>query len=451
METMQEHGNMKVDYGEFVLGALIMESRRHLTQMRSMLLPEVFRDKKQRVIFEVMCEMQDNGIDIDLVTLNREIRKRDEGKDITPHYLSSLTDRVASTANIESHARVLIEKHLGNEVLRMTRKAEFDAINGRDVFDVIDDVTKDIQSLLSLYVRRGERRLSDYTDEIRHSQKSMRDGVLPGIPSTFNRYNSNAGGYHNGNLIILAGRPGMGKTANMLNEALHAMELGHFVMIASLEMTGREIIQRLIANKFSIPLSKFARSPLPEDLVEETLQWAESLPLSIIEDSNLSVIRAAANLHKQTDNLSMVFVDYLQLIDAGIKDHRQNVEFCSRSLKALAKTLDIPVMAVAQLSRAVETRGGDRRPQLSDLRDSGQIEQDADVVEFMFRPEYYGFEIFNDIDTRNKAWRLNGKMRDGVPNLEIEMDWRPEFMRFSNPVLQPEDDETFDYQGDQPF
>jgi len=246
----------------------------------------------------------------------------------------------------------------------------------------------------------------------------------------------------------------MGKTANMMNEVFHMLNLNLSVVIHSLEMPGASLVSILLALHLKVTVNQIKKEKMPLELLESGAKWLRTKKFKIFENKKLNIIRMNSMLWKATKGLDALFVDYLQLGESGKGTPYENVSTVSMSLKQMSKELECPVIALCQLNRSVETRGGDKKPITSDLRESGQIEQDADVIEFMYRPEHYGItEDENGNSTYRKAYRLNAKMRSGVPGHEIEMDWNGELQRLIEAgIIAPEAEQsTFKMEGNQYF
>jgi replicative DNA helicase len=324
------------------------------------------------------------------------------------YYLVELTTRVASTANLEYHARILQQKSMQRNIIafgtNIVRDAYEDTI---DVIELCSQVQREAFELTSFAggaVKSNESLAMSILKDI-HTAMDTEGGGLIGTPSGFRDVDVLHRGFREGNMYVLAGRPGMGKTAYVLNMARNiAIEHNKAVAFFSLEMSSKQLMQRLISSDSGISVADMEGGKLTELDLRKLQQSAErmmSAKITIDDTPGINVfeLRSKARRLKLENNIEMIIIDYMQLMTAGgVKGDRmsreQEVSYISRSLKGLGKELGVPVIALSQLSRAVESRGGDKRPQLSDLRESGAIEQDADCVTFIYRPAYYN--IFED-------------------------------------------------------
>ncbi len=415
------------DLEETVLGAVMLEQDA-LTTVIDILKPEVFYKDAHQKIFAAIASLFQDSLPVDILTVTNELQKRGELEIVGgAYYISQLTNRVASAANIEYHARIVIEKYLQRELIRISSdiiKESYE--DSEDVFDILDKAEKELFNVSETNFRRS---YSDMQTLIRDSIQSIEkakdhDGHITGVPSGFSEIDRITAGWQKADLVILAARPGMGKTAFVLSMARNiAVEFQRPTAFFSLEMTGVQLVTRLIASESEIPSEKLRRGQLDESewkKLNERIGELTSAPLYIDDTPALSIfeLRAKCRRLKSKHNIELIVIDYLQLM-SGTADHKgnreQEISNISRSLKSLAKELNVPIIALSQLSRAVETRGGTKRPILSDLRESGAIEQDADMVTFIYRPEYY--QIMEDNDgnsTERMAEFIIAKHRNGA-------------------------------------
>jgi len=344
-----------------------------------------------------------------------------------PAYVAGLTDRVASTANVESHARIVTQKFIQRELIRIssqTIEAAFE--DTTDVFDLLDRAEQRLFEVAEGNIRKDYQEMKSVIQDVMDGidQARLNEDGVSGTPTGFKALDNLTGGWQNSDMIVLAGRPGMGKTAFVLSMARNmAVEHGVPVAIFSLEMNSAQLVQRLVAAESELSSEKFRKGDL-QDYEYQQLQTRiaklTKAQLYIDDTPALSVfeLRAKCRRLKQKHGISMVIIDYIQLMTAGSDNGKgnreQEISMISRSIKSIAKELNVPIIALSQLSRAVETRGGDKRPILSDLRESGAIEQDADIVCFIYRPEYYGItEDADGIDTENMGELIVAKHRNG--------------------------------------
>ncbi|MBN8703993.1 MAG: replicative DNA helicase [Bacteroidetes bacterium] len=406
-QQISEQGKLPpqaTDLEEAVLGAIMLE-KDALTNVVDILHPESFYKDEHQRIYGAIQELFSKSQPVDILTVTNTLKQRGELELVGgAYFITQLTNRVASAAHVEYHARIIIQKYIQRELIRMateTIKNAYDETT--DVFDLLDDAEKNLYSIVQGNIRKDYDKMSTLIGqaikqiEIAKNQKSG----ISGVPSGFTELDKLTSGWQGSDLIILAARPAMGKTAFVLTLARNAaVDFAKPVAIFSLEMSSLQLVNRLISSEAELSSDKLRKGQLEEhefqQLNAKIGKLAEA-PIFIDDTPALSVfeLRAKARRLKENHNISMVVIDYLQLMTAGGENkgnREQEISTISRSLKSLAKELNIPVIALSQLSRAVETRGGNKKPQLSDLRESGAIEQDADMVMFLYRPEYYGME-----------------------------------------------------------
>ena len=361
-----------------------------------------------------------------------------------PSYLIYLTNRIASTAHIEFHARIIAQKYTQRELIRIG--AEMQKRGFEDVEDVSDMLNEAEQSIFELSNGNVKKEVESMQQVLRDAyeqllEASNRDDGLSGVPSGFSALDKLTLGWQKSDLIIIAARPAMGKTAFVLSMAKN-MAVGSNIPVAvfSLEMSSVQLVNRIISSTAEIPSSVLKTGKL------STEQWAsfnsklkmlENAPMFIDDTPSLSIseFRSKIRRLKQLHDIKIAIIDYLQLMTTGgnQQSREQEVSTISRSLKAIAKEVNIPIIALSQLSRQVEQRGGDKRPQLSDLRESGAIEQDADMVIFIHRPEYYGLktdEAGNSLI--GVAEIIVAKHRNGAVD-DVRLQFKSEFTQFCDP------------------
>src|SRR4026209_2724367 len=397
------------DLEEAVLGAIMLEKSAFDTVVE-ILKPDCFYVEANQRIYRAMQGLQQKNSPIDLLTVVEELKFREEIDLVGgPYYVTRLTNMVVSSANIVSHSRIVLQKFIQRELIRISGEIIGDAYeDSTDVFDLLDDAESKLFDITSNHLRKNFDTIDSVLvktiqriEDLRHKNEDV-----SGVPSGFASLDRITYGWQNTDLIILAARPSVGKTAFALNlarnAALHASKPTPIAFF-SLEMSAGQLVQRILAAESEIWLEKIARGRLEEhemkQLYARGIQRLAKAPIFIDDAPALNIfeLRAKCRRLKNKDNIGLVLIDYLQLM-SGTSDNKnsnreQEISNISRNLKALAKELNIPIVAVSQLSRAVETRSagkdGNKMPQLSDLRESGAIEQDADLVMFMYRPEYY--------------------------------------------------------------
>lgn len=394
-----------VEVEEAVLGALMLDSNA-LTNTIETIQQEYFYKIENQLIFGAIRTLFEKGKQVDILTVTQQLISDGKLEEVGgTYYISQLTNRVISAAHIENHAHILAEKYIQRELIRIgteTIKESYDETN--DVLELLDRTEQHLldvsdKNLHSDYHQIGDL-MKEAKDQIENAQN--KDEGLVGVPTGYVGLDRLTAGLQPGTLNIIAARPAMGKTAFALSVARNmAVDFKKPVAFFSLEMTAVELVMRLIASESGISSEHLKRGDKLENWEKEKLRIKmESLkeaPIYIDDTPQLSVfeLRAKCRRLKQRYNISAVFIDYLQLMQTTTETNRnsnreQEISMISRQLKALSKELSIPVVALSQLSREVEKRPGDKRPQLSDLRESGAIEQDADIVAFIYRPEYYG-------------------------------------------------------------
>ncbi len=403
-QTISEIGKIPpqaIDLEEAVLGALMLE-KDALTEVIDVLRPEAFYKEAHQRIFKAITNLFRKSEPVDILTVTNELKTSGELELVGgPWYITRLTNRIASAANVEYHARIIVEKFIQRELIRISTEIIKDAYEDTsDAFDLLDKAERGLFSVSETNLRRSYLDMPTLVQEaVKMVQaSSKKDGSFTGVPSGFTELDRVTSGWQPSDLIIVAARPGMGKTAFVLTTARNAcIDYNKSVAFFSLEMSAVQLVTRLISGESEIPAEKLRRGNL------ESYEWQQLYSkMKSLEDAKIYIddtpsltvfeLRAKCRRLKQQFNIDMVVIDYLQLMSSGtdMKGNRvEEISMISRSLKSLAKELSVPVIALSQLSRAVEQRGGTKKPVLSDLRESGAIEQDADMVIFIYRPEYY--------------------------------------------------------------
>lgn len=419
-----------VDLEEAVLGALMLE-KDAVTQVIDILKPESFYKDQHKKIYEAIIELFHNSEPIDLLTVTNQLRKIGALEFVGgAYYITELTSRVNSAANIEYHARIIMEMALKRQLISISSEIQQDAFEDTtDVFQLLDKTEARLFEVTNSNIKKNYedmRSLMKQAVQELEDKKHMTDG-LTGVPSGFSSLDRMTSGWQKSDLIIIAARPAMGKTAFVISAMRNAaVNFGHAVAIFSLEMSAVQLVNRMISAEAELSSEKIKKGKLEEHEWQQMLYKTSKLteaPIFIDDTPALSILelRAKCRRLKQQHDIQLVIIDYLQLMqgDVGIGgkaagNREQEIAGISRALKNIAKELNVPVIALSQLSRAVETRGGDKRPQLSDLRESGSIEQDADMVCFLYRAEYYGItEDENGMPTRSVGEVIISKHRNG--------------------------------------
>lgn len=430
-----------VDFEEAILGAAMLEPNGAYLATR-ILSPSHFYKESHQKIFQAISQLNNRQEPIDILTVTAELRKMTELEIVGgAFYISKLTNRVASSANIEFHCRIVQEKFLRREQIRISSEAIRTAYGeDGDTFDALEFQQQSLHNLTKGLSNAKAKTTEEVIDQLGEIMNKNDEGVLTGIPTGFKIYDSVSGGHQKGHLVIYAARPSMGKTARMINEIWFQLKQGFKIVIHSLEMTPVELLSRLAGLEFDTPPEYIMKRKLDQELQDKITAYLKKVSeqLTIFEFQNLTDIERETALLVREGKCDIAYLDYLQLAKAGLKDPMKDLEEVSKGLKSAAKRLEIPFVCIAQLSRAVETRGGDRRPILSDLRGSGQIEQDADVVDFLYRPEYYDIDCYEDgQSTAGLMEFINGKMRGGRPKETIKMKWNGPLNKISDEEPEP--------------
>ena len=427
-----------------VLGALMLE-RNAVNEAIDILQAESFYVEAHKRIFGAILDLFKNDQPIDILTVTEELKKRGE-LDVVggAFYISQLTSKVASSANVEYHARIISQKHILRELIRISAETTRDAYDdSADVFDLLDKAEQDLYAITSGNLKRNYEPMSDLIqDAIANIENAKsKTGGVSGVPTGFVELDRLTAGWQRSDMVIVAARPAMGKTAFVLSMARNiAVEHKKAVAVFSLEMSSTQLVTRLIASEAGISSEKLRKGELNDQefaILHQHIARLTNAPIYIDDTPALNIfeLRAKARRLKSQHNVDLIVIDYLQLMTGG-GDNRggnreQEISSISRSIKSIAKELDIPIIALSQLSRAVETRGGDKKPMLSDLRESGAIEQDADIVCFLYRPEYY--KIYEDErgSTMGIGEVIVAKHRNGALDT-IRLRFIPELAKFAD-------------------
>jgi replicative DNA helicase len=417
-----------IDLEEVVLGAMMID-KKGVDEVIDILSPEAFYKEAHQHIFEAIFKLFESSEPIDLLTVSSQLKK-DERLDLVggDFYLISLTQKVSSSAHIEFHARIILQKFIQRSLIKISNEIIEDSYDEtKDVFDLLDKAEARLYEVTQGNIKKSSETAQDLVIQAKKKieEISNKEG-LSGIPSGFEKLDKLTSGWQESDLIIIAARPGMGKTALTLSMARN-ISVNNEIPVAffSLEMSSVQLITRLISSETGLSSDKLRTGRLEKHEWEQLnvkVKALEKAPLFIDDTPSLSIfdLRAKARRLKSQHDIKLVVIDYLQLMTAGGShkggNREQEISMISRNLKALAKELSVPVIALSQLSRAVETRGGSKRPLLSDLRESGAIEQDADIVSFIYRPEYYKIDEWDDDErtpTEGQAEFIVSKHRNG--------------------------------------
>ncbi len=397
-----------LDLEEAVLGALMLE-KDALTNVIDILKPETFYKETHKEIYESIVDLFNNSEPVDLLTVTNHLRKKGKLEFVGGAYaITELTSKVNSAAHIEHHSRIIIEKAIKRELIRVASEIHHEAYEDTvDVFELLDKTEQSLFQVSEINIRKNYADMRSIMHEAMkelEAKKLQGDG-LTGIPTGFTALDRMTSGWQKSDMVIIAARPGMGKTAFVVSAMRNAaVDFNKPVAIFSLEMSSIQLVNRLISAEAELESEKIKKGNLQdyewEQLIHKTAKLADA-PIFIDDTPALTILELRAKARKLVaqHGVELIIIDYLQLMSGDTSksggaggNREQEIASISRSLKNIAKELNIPIIALSQLSRAVETRGGDKKPQLSDLRESGSIEQDADMVMFLYRPEYYGID-----------------------------------------------------------
>jgi replicative DNA helicase len=426
-----------LDLEEAVLGAMMID-KKGVDEVIDILQSDAFYKDAHKHIFEAIFQLFTDSQPIDLLTVSAQLKKNTKlelaGGDF---YLIQLTQKIASSAHIEFHSRIILQKYIQRSLIKISSEIIEDSYDETtDVFDLLDKAETRLYEVTQGNIKRSSETAQSLVIQAkkRIEEIANKEG-LSGIATGFDKLDKLTSGWQPSDLIIIAARPGMGKTAFVLSMARNiSIDFGHPVALFSLEMSSVQLITRLISSETGLSSEKLRTGKLEKHEWEQLsvkVKDLEKAPLFIDDSPSLSIfdLRAKARRLASQHGIKLIIVDYLQLMTAGGNgkgggNREQEISTISRNLKALAKELEVPVIALSQLSRAVETRGSSKRPLLSDLRESGAIEQDADIVSFIYRPEYYKIDEWDDEDrspTAGQAEFIIAKHRNGsLENIRLK-------------------------------
>ncbi|MFC1477119.1 replicative DNA helicase [candidate division KSB1 bacterium] len=433
-----------------VIGAMMLEKEAVYRTLEIIPKPHYFYKTAHQRIYDAMIQLNTKDQAIDLITVTEKLRQEEKLEEVGgSYYLTECINQVTSSANVEYHARIVLEKALLRSMISIASEITESGYEAQeDAIALLDSAERKIFGLSQHRLRHGFQPIGTIMHETIDilDKYQSRQGDVIGVPTGFKRLDELTAGFQKSDLIIIAGRPSMGKTAFSLSCALNACKkAGSGVGFFSLEMSKSQLCMRLLSLQSHLNLRKIRIGKLNKKDMNTVVMAAgtiSEMPIFIDDTASLSIfeMRAKARRLKTEYDVGIIIVDYLQLMQgsARIDSRQQEISEISRSLKALAKELEVPVVALSQLSRAPETRGGSRRPMLSDLRESGAIEQDADLVLFIYRPEMYGESVDDDgRPTENVAEIIIGKQRNG-PTDTVPLAFIKESARFEDMAFEEE-------------
>ncbi|MCM1134337.1 MAG: replicative DNA helicase, partial [Clostridium sp.] len=427
-----------IEAEQSVIGAMIMDGEAIMVASET-ICGDDFYNRQYGVVFDAMTELNNEGKPVDLVTLQDRLREKDVPPEVSSlEFIGGLVTAVPTSANIKYYANIVAEKSTLRKLIRLNEEIANACYAGKESLEVILEDTE--KKVFDLVQRRNTGEFTpirqivmDAMDQIERASKN--DGNVTGIATGFIDLDYKTAGMQPADLLLIAARPSMGKTAFVLNIAEYvAFKLNHTVAIFSLEMSKEQLVNRLFSMESRVDSQRLRTGNLSDADWEKLIESAGIIGKSnlIIDDTpgiNIPTLRSKCRKYKLEHNLKLVIIDYLQLMSGsgrGNDSRQQEISDISRSLKALARELKVPVVALSQLSRAVEQRP-DHRPMLSDLRESGAIEQDADVVMFIYRDDYYN----KDSERRGISEIIIAKQRNG-PIGTVELAWLPDYTKFAN-------------------
>ena len=392
-----------LDLEEAVLGAIMLEKDAIIAVM-DIIRPDSFHKDAHQKIFKAVLDLSTNLQPIDILTVTEELRKRDQLDGVGgPFYITQLASKVSSAAHIEYHARIIAQKHIQRELIRVSTEIQGRAYDDSlDVNDLIDFSESELFKVAEGNIKKETTKIDKIIEESLSliEEAGKRTDGLSGVPSGFTKLDRVTSGWQRSDLVIIAARPSMEKTAFVLYMTRNmAVEHNQGVAIFSLEMASVQLVNRLIVGETELSSDKIRNGnlePFEWEQLEYKIKKLVAAPIFIDDTPGISVfeLRAKCRRLMSKDKIDIIIIDYLQLMTGPPEtrgNREQEVSMISRSLKGIAKELNVPILALSQLNRSVEMRSGTKRPQLSDLRESGAIEQDADLVLFIHRPEKYGF------------------------------------------------------------
>ena len=432
---------------EAVLGALMIEKDAY-SLVSEILRPESFYERRHQLIYSAIVDLAVNQKPVDILTVKEQLSKRGDLEEVGgPFYITQLSSKVASSAHIEYHARIIAQKSLARELITFTSNIQSKAFDETlDVDDLMQEAEGKLFEISQQIMKKDYTQINPVIDEAYKliQKAAARTDGLSGLESGFTKLDKMTSGWQNSDLIIIAARPAMGKTAFVLSMAKNiAVDFRNPVALFSLEMSNVQLVNRLISNVCEIESGKIKSGQLAGhewQQLDYKLKNLLDAPLYVDDTPSLSVfeLRTKARRLVREHGVKIIIIDYLQLMNASgmsFGSRQEEVSTISRSLKGLAKELNIPIIALSQLNRGVENREGEegKRPQLSDLRESGAIEQDADMVCFIHRPEYYKIYTSADgSDLRGMAEIIIAKHRNGAVG-DVRLRFIGQYTRFQNP------------------
>ncbi len=452
LNTLPPHST---DIEQAVLGAILIEPGTDI-EIIDILSPEMFYDQKHQKIFKAIVKLSAADKPVDTLTVIKQLEQDGTLEEVGGAiYITELAQKVGTTAHLKYHASVVYEKYILRRLIDFANNIQKMAYSQENEIEtILDKAEKELFDIASDNIKNEIRPIAEVIKEALDKMEEIgqKDITLSGIPSGFTELDRITSGWQNSDLIIVAARPSMGKTSFILSMARNmAVDYGLNVAIFSLEMSAMQLVHRLISSEAEISSGKIKTGKLSQEewiKLEKRIKPLENAHIFIDDTAAISLfeLRAKARRLKIQHNIDIIFIDYLQLMTGPPEtkgNREQEVSHISRGLKALAKELNIPVIALSQLNRAVEHRSGAKRPQLSDLRESGAIEQDADIVIFIHRPEKFGITEIDGKSTEGLAEIIIAKHRNGpVTDIPLRfIDKYAKFVNYTDAFIENDEDE----------
>ena len=425
-----------VEHERYVLGTIMVISDT-IDSVINILTPQMFYDKTNQQIFEIMCKMYKESKAIDILTVISECEKC--SNQIERYYIASLTEKIGSGNNIEFYAKIIAEKAMRRELIKTAYslyQKGYD--NTVDFEEVLGEATLTLSNISNYFIKEDAQYVKEILPAVLNNiEKAGQKGTgISGIETGFPSLDHVTQGWQNTDMIVVAARPSMGKTAFTLSMAVNMAKLGYKTLLFSLEMSKAQIVNRILAMETELNSSKLRSGLLSSDewtTIDKKIAQIENLGIIIDDEAAISelTLKSKCCQYKKKYNFDIIMIDYLQLMHSSqkLQSREREVAEISSATKTIAKELNVPVVALSQLNRAVETRQ-DKKPTLADLRDSGSIEQDADIVCFIHRPEKYGIEMTEDGEpTQELGQIIIAKNRNGEV-CDVNLRFREELAKF---------------------
>jgi len=459
-----------IDIEEAVIGAMLVDSS-GVDDVIGFLKKEHFYKEAHKFIYEAIHDLVKKSEPIDLLTVSNQLIINGSLELVGGHfYLIELSQKVSSSAHIEHHSRIVMERSMKRDLIKISNNTvELSYDPTSDVFKITDEAYNALNLITETTSQSTEYKLADLIQpRLERANKIYNKEIKSGIQTPFALINKVMGGWRDSELIIIAARPGMGKTAFVLACGKYSAENNIPTAFFSLEMGAGKLAERMISMGAHVDSEKFNTTGLSKQEIkniETQTNLLSTIPFYVDDNPSMTIIDLKIKAKRMVSKygIKLIIVDYLQLMEGFGGNREQEISGIARGLKLLAKELNLPVIALSQLSRSVETRGGSKRPMLSDLRESGAIEQDADVVSFIYRPEYYAIEEWDDDErgsTFNQAEFIVAKNRNGGL-IKARINFQKEYTLFTDiensfynennniPLANPK--EVFGYEDDAPF